>query len=69
MLQLFQIRVLAEERLEFWRCCFLFLRQEHVHFNLFLQKKMCIIDYLNRCKVLYAYVDITVLVRLKILLG
>ena len=59
----------AEERLEFWLRCFLFLRLEHVHVNLLFLKKIVYnkivrsLDYLNRCKVfLYVHVNITVLV-------
>ena len=70
MLLLFQLCILAEERLEFWLCYFLFLRQEHVHVNLFFTKIVCnkitrSLDCLNRCKVLSVYVDITVLVLQK----
>ena len=58
--------ILVKRRLEFWLSCFLFLRQERVRVNLFLQKKLYnkivrSLDYLNRCEVLYVYVDITVL--------
>ena len=53
--------------MEFCLCCFLFLRQERVHVSLVLQKIVYnktgrSLAYLNQCKVLYAYVDITVLV-------
>ena len=63
----FKFTFLAGEKMEFCLCCFLFLRQERVHVNLFLQKIVYnkigrSLDYLNQFKVLYAYVDITVLV-------
>ena len=54
-------------------CCFLFVRQEHVHVNAFLHKKIVhkdatvrSLDYLNQRKVLYVYVDITVLIWQKV---
>ena len=49
-------------------CCFLFLRQKRVHVNLFFLQKIVYnkivrsLDYLNRRKVLYVYIDNTVLV-------
>ena len=35
-----QIRILARERPEIFICCFLFVRQEHVHVNAFLHKHL-----------------------------
>ena len=49
-------------------CCFLVVRQEHVYVNAFFYIKACVsrhqksLDYLNRRKILYIYVDITVLI-------
>ena len=70
-----QILILAGERprISFIICCFLFVRQEHVHFNVFLHNSFCIktlhmlrslVD-LNRRKLLHVYVDISVLTRAK----
>ena len=42
ILYLFQIRILAEERLEFWLCCFQSLRQEQTHDILFFLQKNCV---------------------------
>ena len=40
MLQLFQIRILGEEKMELWLCCFLFVRQVYVHYSLFCTKRI-----------------------------
>ena len=69
------IRILAAERPEILViiCCYLFLRQERVHINIFLKNKFVYkevtvrySDYLNRCRVLYVYFDITVLIWQKV---
>ena len=70
-----QICILAGERIRISVviCCFLFVRQELVHANVFctwrfVYKNITVrsLDYLNRRKVLCVYVDMTVLIWQKV---